>query len=260
MKFFTPNLILVGILMVVLAMISYRVTYALFSSSATNGNNSFSAVSVFIPVTPPQEITPTVTPVETSSSTPIPTPILSPTPSVSPTPTLLPSPSPAPSPTPIPGKIVINEIFQGADAAEWIELHNTGGVSVNVSGWKIKDSSAVSGTTNPDTLPNVAPIAPGGFAIVVPNTSTVIVPGSAIKITLANGTIANGLNVAGDSLTLSDSLNTEIDKMSYGNDTSVFSGITAPSGTNSLSRVPNGIDTNTFSDWQITTTTIGITN
>lgn len=131
MKFHTPNLFLVMLIILILGMVSYRVTYALFSSSATSGNNAFSTASDFSPVTPPQEITPT--PTSTPSSTP----------SVSPSPTFSPSQSASSSPTPIPVvDLQINEFMAHPNSGnEWVEIINMGNTTINLTGWVIFDGN-----------------------------------------------------------------------------------------------------------------------
>ena len=95
-------------------------------------------------------LTPTITPSlsPTPTKTPTPTPVLTPTLSPSPTPTPSTTPSPTPTPTPAPtpsgvsaGDIVINEVaWMGTLAspyAEWIELYNTAGNNIDLSGWTL---------------------------------------------------------------------------------------------------------------------------
>lgn len=49
------HILLVGMILVVLALVSYRVTYALFSDTATATENTFSAAASFPPISPPVE-------------------------------------------------------------------------------------------------------------------------------------------------------------------------------------------------------------
>src|SRR5688572_28218370 len=66
------------------------------------------------------------------------------------------------------GQIVINEIHSNPDVktelVEFIELHNTTGASVNLSGWSLSDAAEF-------TFPTGTTIGPGGFAVVTENTN-----------------------------------------------------------------------------------------
>ncbi|KKU92467.1 MAG: hypothetical protein UY21_C0001G0090 [Microgenomates group bacterium GW2011_GWA1_48_10] len=159
-------------------------------------------------------------------------------------------------PTPQPGKIIINEAVNSAtDSEEWVELYNSGGSPVDVTGWKVADADS------DDTFPSVSPIPAGGFAVVVPSTSTLVIPASAIKIQLSNGTVGSGLNASGDKLVLSDSSNNEIDKMSYASNHDAFTGLGVNGSGQSMARSPNGVDTDTVGDWVSNATpTPGLTN
>ncbi|RME05915.1 MAG: lamin tail domain-containing protein [Deltaproteobacteria bacterium] len=51
-----------------------------------------------------------------------------------------------------PGSVVINEIMYNPQTAvdtvgEWIELHNTGGLPIDITGWQIRDSLTINLTT-----------------------------------------------------------------------------------------------------------------
>jgi len=212
--------------------IGYNASLALFVDSATSTNNTFSAASEF--ATPSATITTTGTEVPTGTQTP--TPSTSEIPAVATT-----------------GAIVINEI-SSASTNEWVELYNPTGVPINVSGWVIQDNNSV------DTLPVSPVIPPGGFAVIVESGSLLSVPGSAITITLDNPTIGNGLRNDGDRITIQNAANSQVDSMSYGDDTTIFT-LTAPSATQSQSRDSNGTDTNLAGDWHIDATpSIGVVN
>ncbi len=68
--------------------------------------------------------------------------------------------------------VVINEINYNspdlADAGDWIELHNTGGASVDVSGWKFDDNPNGAVNNAPWVIPSNAytTIPAGGFLVV----------------------------------------------------------------------------------------------
>ena len=162
-----------------------------------------------------------------------------------------PSPCPSPSVT----HVVINEVFsKGNKENEWVELFNPTCSPIDVSGWTIKDH-----TSDTDTLPSVSPIPAKGFGVIIPSQSTVSIPSSAVTIQLGNNNIGSGLNDPGDELHLKDTLNNTVDEMSYGNDHSIFT-ISAPTSTQTQSRHPNGVDTDTAADWALENLSIGTTN
>lgn len=170
-----------------------------------------------------------------------------------PSPTSTPTPTSSPSPNPV---LVINEVFEDtASPNEWVEIFNPTGSSVNINGWKIAD-----GATD-DDLPNVS-IPAGSYGVIITNNSTVIVPGSAVTISLTNGAIGSSLNSTGDKLVLTDTSSNIIDQMSFGNNTNVFaSPPPAPDSNQSLARNPNGTDTDTAADWVVDSTpTLGVAN
>src|SRR3989344_1662136 len=168
------------------------------------------------------------------------------------------------TPTPTPGEeevIVINEVFEASNSAEWVELFNPGGIPVDVSGWRITDEASLN--TSEDILPSVTPIPPGGFAVIVTQGSTVTgsIPGSAITITLSNATIGSGLNSTGENVYLKSTSVTVIDQMGYGT-ANIFGGNVpaSPPDGQSVRRIPNGIDTDVAGDFQNGVPTLGVTN
>lgn len=162
--------------------------------------------------------------------------------------------TPTPTPTTAPTHIVLNELFlHDKSKQEWVEIYNGTASSVSVNEWTITDNNGS------DTLPNVS-IPSGGFGVIVTSDTVVAVPAPAITITLANKTIGgNDLDLAGDRLILKNSSAIEVDKVSYGTDTSVFT-MTAPASSNASYRHPNGQDTDTSTDWQVGTGTLGVIN
>ncbi len=95
-----------------------------------------------------------------------------------------------------PRGIVINELFPAPEKGEneWIELHNTEKVAVNLSGMLLADSSKLK---KPFTLPAGSVIPPHGFAIITSEQS---------KISLNNGE---------DSVYLASATGTLIDSVTY---------------------------------------------
>lgn len=122
--------------------------------------------------TPSKTSTPSLAPVKTPipistsnpgftyTSTPMPEP--APSPTLSPISTSIPTPTPTsmptPSPTPNSGFVIINEIAWMGTLAdtndEWIEIYNTDGQTINLTGWTIKATDGtpditLSGTIGP---------------------------------------------------------------------------------------------------------------
>ncbi len=156
--------------------------------------------------------------------------------------------------------LVINEVSPtGRDKNEWVELFNPTNSSINISGWKIADA------LTDDTFPATTSAIPAnGFAVLIGNNSNVSgIPPSALKITLTNATIGSGLNDSGDTVTLKNPADSVIDQMSYGNASpSAFpSPPAAPNSGKTVSRHPNGVDTDTSSNWLTNTSpTLGTAN
>ena len=213
------------IVLVILAVGSYKVSFALFSDQAESSNNTFVAATSF------------------------PTPI----PSLSPTPSVAPTPSPNPN---IANHLVVNEVMfdpQNANAcggegdAEWIEIYNPTISPVNLDTWLVGDTLFM------DDLPNVS-VPSGGFAVVVSNCSQTnfnsiwTLPIDTIFINLS-GALGNGLNNGGEHMRLLNGA-TLIDAMSYGSNADAFNpSASGPVGDHSLERDPDGVDTNTAADF-----------
>ncbi len=153
---------------------------------------------------------------------------------------------------PQPVNIVINEVYYdisgNSEDGEWVELYNAGSGPVSLNGWSIRDS-----VSDPDFFNTDIVLLPGEFALVgasqeifdiawageIPDGAHVII-----------AKIGNALNNPGDSVHLIDADGQEVDAMSYGNNDSVLNP-SVPVGEkgHSLSRSPNGADTDTAMDW-----------
>jgi len=172
---------------------------------------------------------------------------------------------PTATPTPPVFHVVINEVFHNGGNTgsnwkdQWIEIYNQSSSPINVSGWTISNASGS------NIIPSVTPIPANGFGVIRGDLTTngfPSIPGSAITITLSSNKIgSNGLESAGDFVKLLNGT-TVVDQMSYGTNTTVFpTPPAAPSSTTSVSRRPNGVDTDTAADWTTnTTTSIGVSN
>lgn len=163
------------------------------------------------------------------------------------------------------GHVVINEVFYNVDTAhngkgsennwEWVELFNPTSTVKDITGWKIADSNQT------DNLPaGTITIEPCSFAIVSPVSQSEFtdqsndggrwtIPAGVVFINLGSF-IGNGLPAGGDAVILKNNLNNEIDAMSYGTDTSKLNpAVPAVSSGHSSERDPDGVDTNTASDF-----------
>lgn len=222
--------LLLLLVLVATAALSYRISYSFFSDQAQSRGNVFGASTAF----------PTATP----TNTPTPTPITT-----------------TPTPTP---HIVINEVFTNGGSSgsnwkdQWIELYNQTSSTINISGWTITIF------TGSDVIPTVTPIPANGYAVIYAKHFSLTIPTSSqiIKIDLGTDKIGNGFNETGDFVRLSNGTIT-IDQMSYGNDPTVFPtpGPTPPTSSQSLYRHPNGTDTDNAVDWVTSSSkTIGASN
>lgn len=151
------------------------------------------------------------------------------------------------------GQVVINEVYSNTDSEhgsegvnEWVELYNPTSNSVTLSDWILGG----------EILPAVS-IPSGGFAIVTPNTGTSTLdfwsfPQGTVIVEIEGLITSGGLANGGDALELRNQSDELIDALSYGsNDTILNPSPSAPGEGKSLSRQPNGIDTDTDSDWVV---------
>ena len=139
-----------------------------------------------------------------------------------------------PPPPPVPGRVFINEVLAnepGSDTAgEYVELVNAGTTSVDLSGWKISDATAVrhvfaSGTT-----------LAGGRAIVVFAGASAIPAGVSNAVASSTGSFVFGNS--GDTVKLA-SPTSQVDSVTY---TSALSGTDGVS----MNRSPDGDPTGAF--------------
>ena len=131
------------------------------------------------------------------------------------------------------GHVVINEVEAnpaGTDTGnEWVELYNPTDQTVNIGGWKL---STTKGDTVTLTLSEGTTIASGEYKV----------------YTYTSQWIDN----EGESIILKNALNQIVDETPTLNDT-------ANSGS-TWARSPNGIDTNSLSDWDYQSGTEGVPN
>ena len=163
----------------------------------------------------------------------------------------------------LPPQIVVNEIMYypcndaGPDKErqfEWIEVYNNGSVEVDLDGWQIADSAG----TDIDTISSY-----GGSSTVLPAAGYAVIGTSDTKVfdeldiatdielvTNDNSFGNNGLDNAGDTVTLNNSGGTEVDSVSYLS--SWGGGYTQDNGTGtaySLERIDPSGSSNDSDNW-----------
>jgi len=169
--------------------------------------------------------------------------------------------------TELTGGLVINEIDYDqpdADTAEFLELFNGGGASIDLSGaYSLVLINGNGGSVYEEIDLGTSTLASGGFVVVHPSGNGVTVPGDALDITF-DGAIQNG---APDVAVLvgPDGV---VDYLTYEDSDGSFGSATVPGvgsvalpgfdledpGAGSLSRVTDGVDTDVVGDWQVTAT------
>ncbi len=216
---------------ILLVLIFYKISYALFSSAASNNGNVISASTAF------PTATPTVTP------------------TASPTPTIT-----------LADHLVINEVLYDPSLAqdinndihigEFVEIYNPTNSSQDLTSWTVEDNGgssfaeSLSGTLASHQYLILTGASESDFRAKWPS-----VPTGTLFILASGGNIGNNLANGGDRVILKNN-GTEIDKMSWESDNSGFSsgcGLTCPgAGTGqSLERSPAGFDTNAAGDFVV---------
>ncbi|MFS8159947.1 MAG: lamin tail domain-containing protein [Candidatus Roizmanbacteria bacterium] len=248
MKHNEPHLMLMFVLLLHLLLSAQKVSAFYFSQAVSDQN-------VFTATIPSPSTSPTVTPQqELPSSTPIPTVTLSPEPT-----TITPPSTETPTPTPsnLANHLVINEVQPiGSASAEWVELYNPTDFGIDVTGWSIEESNTI------DIFPQSVVIPSKSFALIVGSAFTInVIPPNEITIKLSSA-IGDGINEVNGHILLRDSSSSLVDQVSYGTDTSAFpSPPPVPATGKTLSRIPDGKDTDTSSDWVTnSTSTMGGSN
>jgi len=157
-------------------------------------------------------------------------------------------------------KVVVNEVYyyvaddkKGVPPEskyEWIEFYNPSGTIVNLKDWEICDNHSCKQIhQNISINPNEFILVSHDSSIWAPGTGYWSIPPGTKTINLG-GAIGNGLANTGDRVILKDKQGNIIDAMNYGNDTAIWNpacpGVAKGS---SLTRSPNGHDTNSSSDF-----------
>lgn len=138
--------------------------------------------------------------------------------------------------------IVINEVYYFGDK-EWVELYNISSSVADIKGWSICNSSNDCGKLNPEKKTEI----PAGGYVLVSHDANDIKDWSVKKevetINYADGKI--DFADSNDQVILKDTSNNIIDQMSYLNN--------ATSEGQSLARIPNGVDTDSSTDYTVRT-------
>ncbi len=152
--------------------------------------------------------------------------------------------------------IVINEVFESnTNKAEWVEIYNPTEKVINLKNWSVTDNLSKD-TLSTQTLL----LPPQAYAVIITNNTEVKnIPDTAVIIRVDDN-IGNGLSNKGDRLVLKDSFGNIIDAMSYGDDKIIFENPPAPTSAKTLQRIPNGFDSDSASDWKLSTPTLGVEN
>lgn len=137
---------------------------------------------------------------------------------------------------------------KNAKSDEWVELFNPTDHDISLKNWTITDDSGKTTIIHANKK-----IKAGGFALLSKSDSTLKKWNThKAQIVELGSRIGDGLDNTGDHLILKSSDGTEVDRMSWGTDTSGF----IPPGTNpvvplkhSTERLAPGFDTNQASDW-----------
>jgi cardiolipin synthase A/B len=159
-----------------------------------------------------------------------------------------------------PGTILISEIMYNPtepdSTNEWIELYNPTPDPIDISSWTITDHTETD-TIQPD--PNhgtgTAILEPDSYAILTDLDTTLYdsleTPETALRLSVNDKTIGNGLGNQYDSLTLTDTDGTVIDSIEYGTDYDDIPGSPAPliPEGHSLARIPGQDTDDTSTDF-----------
>ncbi|MAT68920.1 MAG: hypothetical protein CMJ58_05295 [Planctomycetaceae bacterium] len=142
--------------------------------------------------------------------------------------------------------VVINEIhYNPADNTkleEFVELHNTGGATVELSGWTFSDG--IDYTFGPG-----AQIAPGGFVVVAQDPATILAEFGVAAV----GPYSGGLNSDGERIALNNAQGVLVDEVSY--NVSFPWPIQADGGGVSMELIDPTLDNDLGSSWRPSYTT-----
>lgn len=149
--------------------------------------------------------------------------------------------------------LMISEAYYRPDSAhggttnhEWVEIYNPTGALVDLSHWILRSAQSS------QTIPNGTTLDSGKY-LVVAGTSTVrtlwTIPQASTIVTFTN-IFGGGLSAQGDVIALQNTSGANIDRLSWGTNTSAFSpSITTALAGHSLIRTSLAKDSDTAADW-----------
>ncbi len=148
----------------------------------------------------------------------------------------------------LPGSVVIDEVLYDPPAplpdpdGEWLVLRNVGAETITLRGWTVRDGHTFS------KLPAIE--LPAGVRLLVlaaEADGVQGITGTVLRVSL-EGRIGNGLRNAGDVVWLVDGAGTQIDGVSWGDDTSAFAPAVPLVEGRSIKRIGTQ-DTDSAQDW-----------
>lgn len=146
-----------------------------------------------------------------------------------------------------------NKVKKNHKNHEWVELFNPTDHDINLKSYTITDNSGITVKITGNKI-----LRAGKFALITKDNTTWAFwnePSGVLRIELGKQ-IGDGLNNLGDHLVLKDEMGLEIDRMSWGSDTS---GYTPPASSpivplgGSTERLAPGFDTGRVTDWEAQT-------
>jgi hypothetical protein len=105
----------------------------------------------------------------------------------------------------VPGKVVLNEVYSRGTPGnlDWVELYNSGGSALNLSGYKIYDVGGQSGVKPKKEIPAGTSIPAHGFFVIVTDTNS------------AGVTDGFGLSSSGEQIWLEDNTGVVVDAVTF---------------------------------------------
>ncbi|MGD0764965.1 MAG: lamin tail domain-containing protein, partial [Dehalococcoidia bacterium] len=166
-------------------------------------------------------------------------------------------------------EVLLNGTDSSQELLQYVELKNTTTVPLSLNGWSLSDQDDVWSVGT-----DIA-VAPGGYAVLVLNGQAPSVPNGVPALVLNGNPISlpnsvpvlvlrqkgKGLDPARGRLQLKAVGGVIVDAISWGDDTSVLNpAATAPPAGQSLSRVPDGTDTDFATDFKARARSPGTSN
>ena len=163
-----------------------------------------------------------------------------------------------------PGNILINEVMYHPTSAdstnEWIELYNPTDTPIDLNGWTIADHTETDKIIPDPSRGTDTTLPPDGYAVLTDLDTTIddtfTIPDTALRLSVDDKTLGNGLGNQHDSLSLYDESGTLIDAMEWGTDYDDIPGTPAPlvPAGHSLARIPGQDTDDTATDFTDTPT------